>query len=267
MVIAMKIIDRDLTLKTIVDIKKGTIPISNCRTNSRVSDCFVYVTSGSATYKFGDRILKAEKGSIIFLAYQSTYEIYVTQPDYRFIFVDFFFEESSNTALENDIFCGDSIAMMENVFLKFCRLWSSGTFSDRILCKSLLYQIYSEAAENASYRYILRSKREHINAIIQAIQNSYREADFSLEKLIAANNYSPVHFRRIFHQIYHTSPIKYLTTLRISEAKEQLASTQKPVAQIAEACGFHSAYYFSKKFKEFTNMTPSEYRAFSRQPL
>ena len=48
--------------------------------------------------------------------------------------------------------------------------------------------------------------------------------------------------------------------IRIAKAKELLCSTDIPVTEVGERCGFDSASYFSKIFKLHTKLTPSDYR-------
>ncbi len=48
--------------------------------------------------------------------------------------------------------------------------------------------------------------------------------------------------------------------IRIAKAKELLCSTDIPVTEVGERCGFDSASYFSKIFKQHTKLTPSDYR-------
>lgn len=57
----------------------------------------------------------------------------------------------------------------------------------------------------------------------------------------------------------HTS-LNYIMNLRIDRAKKKLASENGSVGQIAEACGFYDATYFSRLFKKHTGVTPSQYR-------
>ena len=57
---------------------------------------------------------------------------------------------------------------------------------------------------------------------------------------------------KTFHQ--------YLTGVRLEEAERQLLTTSRSITDIAESCGFESASYFNRIFRERWSMTPSEYR-------
>ena len=254
----MQIFEQELNIDKISDIKKGNIPISETACKCRHSDCFVYILSGSATYYFNGKPYVARKGDILFLAKNSKYEISVTVPDYDYYCINFFFQ--TDKQLSNAVFSHENSKSLENVFIKFKQLWTAGDYSDKIYCKSLLYQIYSEIARENTLRYIPKSKKESIESAIGVMQENYCDPEFSIEALCTAFSMSTVHFRRIFSQIYHTSPIKYINSLRLTKAKDLLANTDTKIQHISQLCGFNNPYYFTKVFKENTGMTPSVYR-------
>lgn len=82
----------------------------------------------------------------------------------------------------------------------------------------------------------------------------------TIEELAGKAGMSTRHFRRIFQDIYGTSPLKYLNTLRIQAAARLLRSTELPVTEIAIRCGWSDGNYFSSKFKQSTGQSPLEYR-------
>ena len=57
--------------------------------------------------------------------------------------------------------------------------------------------------------------------------------------------------------------IEYHTALRVNEAKRRIRETVESFGEIAEAMGFSSSNYFSKVFKKYTGMTPTEYSKYS----
>ena len=48
--------------------------------------------------------------------------------------------------------------------------------------------------------------------------------------------------------------------IRIDRAKELLEFTDKPIAEIAEASGFQDQNYFARTFRQFTGMSPTQFR-------
>jgi len=91
------------------------------------------------------------------------------------------------------------------------------------------------------------------------LQSNYAQ-DIQLKDLASAANCHHTHVIRCFNKEYHTTPGKALTNIRIEEAKRLLTSTDLPCERIAELVGFSSSSYFSKVFKEQTQMSPQGYR-------
>jgi AraC-like DNA-binding protein len=75
------------------------------------------------------------------------------------------------------------------------------------------------------------------------------------------------HLRQLFQQHLRTPPTKYLTMLRISKAKELLALTRLPLAEIASLIGYGDANHFGKAFRQQEQMSPGEYRRRSLSQL
>lgn len=255
----MKITDREFNIKEIISVSSGTIPVSKTHCDGRLSDCFVYVLSGYADYTFGKKTCRAESGDIIYLSYKSLYAINIPSPDYRFIFIDFFFDNQS-PPLENDIYKAKDSGKIENMFYRFLHLWTLGSFSNRILCKSVLYAIYSEAVSVELTEYIPNTRRQQLEAAVKKIEERCSDASLSVRELAAMCGISEVHFRRMFAMVYHTSPLKFINSLRLHNAKQLLSYTKESVSDIAAKCGFSSAYYFGRVFKSNVGITPGEYR-------
>jgi two-component system response regulator YesN len=53
---------------------------------------------------------------------------------------------------------------------------------------------------------------------------------------------------------------KYIEIVRLERACELLTRTRSPIGDIMVTVGYHDMKMFCKRFKEFTKMTPSEYR-------
>lgn len=85
--------------------------------------------------------------------------------------------------------------------------------------------------------------------------------DISLGSLADSIGFTQEYIGKVFKKVACQSPSKYLTTLRINQAKQLLAQYRDmEVSRIGELVGYKDAFYFSRVFKAHTNMTPSEYR-------
>ena len=73
-------------------------------------------------------------------------------------------------------------------------------------------------------------------------------------------NMSTPNFFRYFKKVFNTSPMEYLTKIRISHATSMLTSTDKSISFISQECGFFDQSHFSRVFKQLTNMKPKEFR-------
>ncbi|MDR3123040.1 MAG: helix-turn-helix domain-containing protein [Treponema sp.] len=56
----------------------------------------------------------------------------------------------------------------------------------------------------------------------------------------------------------------YIVKLRVTFARQLLASTTNSVELICDACGFNSVQHFSRCFRQYFNITPSQYRKLTR---
>lgn len=63
-----------------------------------------------------------------------------------------------------------------------------------------------------------------------------------------------------FNNRFHTTFLKYLNFLRISEVKRMLEETDKSLIIIAQECGFASVQTMTRNFISEYSMTPAAYR-------
>lgn len=86
-----------------------------------------------------------------------------------------------------------------------------------------------------------------------------------LEVVAAECGVSPRGLRKAFSKVYGTSPVAYLTALRVRKAEALLSDTDLPVAEIAASAGFASAPYLTRVFTREIGLSPAAYRALVRR--
>ena len=65
---------------------------------------------------------------------------------------------------------------------------------------------------------------------------------------------------RLFNRYAGESPLKYLTNIRIREAKRLLAEGTLPIQAVGERVGYPDQFHFSKTFRKATGMSPTAWR-------
>lgn len=81
----------------------------------------------------------------------------------------------------------------------------------------------------------------------------------TLDMLAAEACFSPYHFHRIFTALTGDTPRDYIERVKLEQAAKQLcAYPNKTISEVAEVCGFSSVSTFSRSFKKYHRVTPSE---------
>lgn len=138
--------------------------------------------------------------------------------------------------------------MLENLLILLVR--------DLLNCPA----ISSSAAERHAPVY----RRTHFDAeaitrrIIQYLQDNL-EAKLTMRDISAAMSFSEGHLQSIFKKQTGQSIIRYFNMLKIERAKELICEGQYSFTQIGGLLGFGSVHYFSRVFRAYVHMSPSEY--------
>lgn len=123
-----------------------------------------------------------------------------------------------------------------------------------------LYGIIYKMQKQYQIPYNNTKKNETINIAIKYIHSNYCTDTISIEKLADACNISTVYLRKLFASRFGVSPIQYISNLKLTRAKELLESNMYTVSEVCFLSGFSDESYFSRKFKESTGVSPSEYK-------
>ena len=114
-------------------------------------------------------------------------------------------------------------------------------------------------------RYI-KERRETKNDTINDIERAAHYFKDNYNKQISIEQYAAEHLMSVnwfihsFKSIMKMSPMQYIISLRIAMAKGYLENSTKNIAEISNEVGYENALYFSRLFRKYTGMTPTEYR-------
>ena len=82
-----------------------------------------------------------------------------------------------------------------------------------------------------------------------------------LQDLAASAGMSKYHFLRVFRRLTGMTPYQYLLSARMRRAALELASSRRPVLDIALDSGFGDLSTFNHRFRAAFGATPTQYRA------
>ena len=101
-----------------------------------------------------------------------------------------------------------------------------------------------------------------VNYIVKSVFENFQDSSFNITTLLNNSGYTEDYIRAEFKKITDYSPIDFLTKVRIERAQKlfEIYGEGISVLEIATACGFDDPVYFSRRFKQFTNISPSEYK-------
>jgi len=101
-----------------------------------------------------------------------------------------------------------------------------------------------------------------LSRLIPAIK--FMETEFhrgpTLGEIAKQVHLSPFHFHRRFTELLGITPKHFLLDCQIDQAKKQLLSREKDLAEIATGCGFAHQSHFTSRFKQATGLTPTRWR-------
>ena len=71
---------------------------------------------------------------------------------------------------------------------------------------------------------------------------------------------SPFHFNRVFHEITGLPPAKFVSAMRLEQAKRLLLNTHLSITDICYEVGYNSLGTFTRRFSELVGLGPREFR-------
>ncbi|RKM62170.1 response regulator [Butyrivibrio sp. CB08] len=94
--------------------------------------------------------------------------------------------------------------------------------------------------------------------------NEHLHEEISLKILGEAFYLTPNYISRVFRTELGVNYLSYLTHLRMEKAKQLLLNTEMGIAEISEAVGFNDYRTFTKVFKRYENVPPTQFRKYMR---
>lgn len=131
------------------------------------------------------------------------------------------------------------------------------------LMEVLIIHLMRQTNFSATLAPVRRTSTNLCASVRRYIDEHYKE-NINLDMLAQMSHVSKYYMVHAFTKAYDISPINYMISLRIQDAKQLLKNDDYSLALISRLLGFSSPSYFSQSFKKQMQMSPQEYRRQSR---
>jgi AraC-like DNA-binding protein/mannose-6-phosphate isomerase-like protein (cupin superfamily) len=203
-----------------------------------------------------NKIVVINPNRIHYVTSENIFKYYCVQIDTDYLFSlgidtdEVFFEEEVN--------CTELSSIISRIYNE----WENENELRNVMLKSLLdtfsvmlfrsYRITDTSGGKES-----RTLKK-VKSSISYIKSNYSR-DLTLEEIASVAGLSRYHFCREFKKATDLTPIEYINRVRCERAKALLESRAYSVSEISTMCGFATSAHFSKIFKRFFLVYPSEY--------
>lgn len=155
--------------------------------------------------------------------------------------------------------------------LELCRHKHPFTIADRMQTLSAAFELCSllgDALSHSANGLLTHSQHRlqiagRIADQIEQVAGDAHEQEhvlMGIREMARVMGYSPSYCNRVFHQVYGMSPRQYMSSLKLRRAKQLLLDHGLTIEQIAVQLGYKDIAHFSRQFKRWTDLSPSQFR-------
>lgn len=219
-----------------------------------------FLLKGNRTVFLGEKSFPVSAGSVLLIPPHTLHKTMGNQPSERiniYISEDCLTEENLQFVQSHanaHIFVNEETAGVLRSLLTAATAEEVENDNLQAIANATLYYLKSSQVTKSTPTYSMELEK-----IIRYINEHYQE-NITIDDLCQRFFISKNSLFRLFHRYLQCTVVEYLLTLRLNHAKNYLVTTDMRMEDIAEACGFHSANYFSLIFKKKIGISPLRYR-------
>ncbi len=136
------------------------------------------------------------------------------------------------------------------------RIVLSGRYADAVrIFNELVDSIYNRGLRTESRKY-----RKEIHEIIAIVEENI-DKKISLAMIAQRINMTETYLCKLFKKETGKNLVSFINDLKIERAIELLRDEDFSIGEVAASVGFDDQFYFSRIFKKYAGLSPSEYRA------
>ena len=235
------------------------------RLHSFCQNKFYYLTEGSFSITIGDTEYTAQPGDWFFIPAGMMHS-YSNIPgvEMKKYWMHFDIYPSVNLLAPLQVahkVNASRCTKVQELFREFAKLRKSPDLCDRLRVKAILLNLLAEYIRLAdkNTQVVWEERDEDMRNVLAYIQVNFRR-NLTTEELAGVCHMHPTHFIRAFKLRMAQTPHQYIADVRMEYARQLLDRSDRSIIEIAEDAGFYDLAHFSRTFKQYYSMTPSQYR-------
>lgn len=161
---------------------------------------------------------------------------------------------------DEGLICSGAITAMYNLALYVIEIFGSEELSRK--CSKILL-VDQHRKSQLPYMATMFRKHHGDNQILNAqrwFEDNYA-SQFTIDDVANFVGLSPRHFKRRFKKATGENPLRYLQQMRLETAKTMLETSLENIEIITQQVGYEDSRTFRRLFKQYTSLSPREYRA------
>ncbi len=210
---------------------------------------------GNALFRYGGSDFSLGTDDVLFVPAGCSYHI-DSEPE-NILCINL--SVSGSEAMTLEYFVLANVPVLKEAFKSIYEIWSLKEPGYYQKSMSTVYAILYQLEKQCSQTY--HSPAFHtIKHAVNYMHAHFADPELSISSLCRIANLSDTQFRRNFYEVYKTTPLKYLQSLRVNYAADLLSGSSLSIEDISAMSGFADSKYFCTVFKKYKLRPPSSFR-------
>lgn len=244
--------DNEFKILSVIELP---LPAQDTTILPRPHSTLAFRTQGNARIEYQDKVFTVGSEDILFIPAGCSYHIHSKKEHLLCINLSI----SGYEHMQPEHFVPQNVPIFQDAFQSIYDTWCMKKPGYYHKSMSILYSILSQLERQFSQTSLSPAFRP-IKHAVNHMHAHFADPELSISSLCSIANLSDTQFRRNFYEVYGTTPLKYIQTLRVNYAADLLTSSTLSIEAISSMCGFSDSKYFCSVFKKHKLYPPSAFR-------